>query len=238
MSNEIEQYLHIKARIEQADRHVVETLRQEHSTSRRLQMSTKRFWFCVLAPLFLAVLIALAGLLELMRWIYYASWGLIAVSYGALFVYPVLCIGRYRDSVRNVVAAPFASLAGINVRTRLLIDEQFLPLLTALSSHTLALGVLELKNERSRFERRLRLATGVLQNIGIVPGLLALSAGLISLCKTLLGMGSFVIYLDWVFTLAAVNLFLYLLCGYAQTVLTRDDRMIALTELAIERKSK
>ncbi|MEE4697020.1 hypothetical protein V2K91_17380 [Pseudomonas alliivorans] len=236
MSNEIEKYLHIKAQIEQADRHVVETLRQEHSAIRRLQMSTKRFWFCVLAPLFLAVLIALAGLLEPMRWIYYTSWGLIAVSYGALFVYPVLCIGRYRDSVRNVVAAPFASLAGINVRTRLLIDEQFLPLLTALSSHTLALGVLELKNERSGFERPLRLATGVLQNIGIVPGLLALSAGLISLCKTLLGMGSFVIYLDWVFTLAAVNLFLYLLCGYAQTVLTRDDRMIALTELAIERK--
>ncbi|MEE4997449.1 hypothetical protein V2K22_11945 [Pseudomonas alliivorans] len=236
MSNEIEQYLHIKAQIEQAYRHVVETLRQEHSTSRRLQMSTKRFWFCVLAPLFLAVLIALAGLLEPMRWIYYTSWGLIAVSYGALFVYPVLCIGRYRDSVRNVVAAPFASLAGINVRTRLLIDEQFLPLLTALSSHTLALGVLELKNERSGFERRLRLATGVLQNIGIVPGLLALSAGLISLCKTLLGMGAFAIYLDWVFTLAAVNLFLYLLCGYAQTLLTRDDRMIALTELAIERK--
>ncbi|MEE5113747.1 hypothetical protein V2J95_03010 [Pseudomonas alliivorans] len=236
MSNEIEKYLHIKARIEQADKHVVDTLRQEHSASRRLQMSTKRFWFCVLAPLFLAVLIALAGLLEPMRWIYYASWGLIAVSYGALFVYPVLCIGRYRDSVRNVLTAPFASLAGINVRTRLLIDEQFLPLLTALSSHTLALGVLELKNERSGFERRLRLATGVLQNIGIVPGLLALSAGLISLCKTLLGMGSFVIYLDWVFTLAAVNLFLYLLCGYAQTVLTRDDRMIALTELVIERK--
>ncbi|MBP0952421.1 hypothetical protein JTA33_18465 [Pseudomonas sp. 20GA0080] len=236
MSNEIEKYLHIKARIEQADKHVVDTLRQEHSASRRLQMSTKCFWFCVLAPLLLAVLIALAGLLEPMRWIYYTSWGLIAVSYGALFVYPVLCIGRYRDSVRNVVAAPFASLAGINVRTRLLIDEQFLPLLTALSSHTLALGVLELKNERSGFERRLRLATGVLQNIGIVPGLLALSAGLISLCKTLLGMGSFVIYLDWVFTLAAVNLFLYLLCGYAQTVLTRDDRMIALTELAIERK--
>ncbi|MEE4306978.1 hypothetical protein V2K52_05225 [Pseudomonas alliivorans] len=236
MSNEIEKYLHIKARIEQADKHVVDTLRQEHSASRRLQMSTKCFWFCVLAPLLLAVLIALAGLLEPMRWIYYTSWGLIAVSYGALFVYPVLCIGRYRDSVRNVVAAPFASLAGINVRTRLLIDEQFLPLLTALSSHTLALGVLELKNERSGFERRLRLATGVLQNIGIVPGLLALSAGLISLCKTLLGMGSFVIYLDWVFTLAAVNLFLYLLCGYAQTVLTRDDRMIALTELAMERK--
>lgn len=236
MSNEIEKYLHIKARIEQADKHVVDTLRQEHSASRRLQMGTKRFWFCVLAPLFLAVLIALAGLLEPMRWIYYASWGLIAVSYGALFVYPVLCIGRYRDSVRNVLTAPFASLAGINVRTRLLIDEQFLPLLTALSSDTLALGVLELKNERSGFERRLRLATGVLQNIGIVPGLLALSAGLISLCKTLLGMGSFVIYLDWVFTLAAVNLFLYLLCGYAQTVLTRDDRMIALTELAIERK--
>ncbi|MEE5041439.1 hypothetical protein [Pseudomonas alliivorans] len=236
MSNEIEKYLHIKARIEQADKHVVETLRHEHSASRRLQMSTKRFWFCVLAPLFLAVLIALAGLLEPMRWIYYASWGLIAVSYGALFVYPVLCIGRYRDSVRNVLTAPFASLAGINVRTRLLIDEQFLPLLTSLSSHTLALGVLELKNERSGFERRLRLVTGVLQNIGIVPGLLALSAGLISLCKTLLGMGSFVIYLDWVFTLAAVNLFLYLLFGYAQTVLTRDDRMIALTELAIERK--
>lgn len=236
MSNEIEKYQHIKARIEQADKHVVDTLRQEHSASRRLQMSTKCFWFCVLAPVFLAVLIALAGLLEPMRWIYYTSWGLIAVSYGALFAYPVLCIGRYRDSVRNVLAAPFAGLAGINIKTRLLIDEQFLPLLTSLSSHTLALGVLELKNERSGFERRLRLVTGVLQNIGIVPGLLALSAGLISLCKTLLGMGSFVIYLDWVFALAAANLFLYLLCGYAQTVLARDDRMIALTELAIERK--
>ncbi|WP_249583708.1 hypothetical protein [Pseudomonas viridiflava] len=236
MSNEIEQYLHIKAQIEQADRHVVDTLRQEHSASRRLQMSTRRFWLCVLAPLFLAVLIALAGLIEPMRWIYYTSWGLIAVSYGALFVYPILCIGRYRDSVRNVLAAPFASLAGINIKARLLIDEQFLPILAALSSHTLALGVLELKNERSGFERRLRLITGVLQNIGIAPGLLALSAGLVSLYKTLFGMGSFALYLDWVFTLAAVNLFLYLLCGYAQTVLTRDDRMIALTELAMERK--
>ncbi|WP_158178188.1 hypothetical protein [Pseudomonas viridiflava] len=51
-------------------------------------------------------------------------------------------------------------------------------------------------------------------------------------------MGSFALYLDWVFALAAVNLFLYLLCGYAQNVLTRDDRMIALTELAIDLKSK
>lgn len=235
MNPEIEKYLHIKGQLEQSTRHAIDKRREEHKTGRFFQVDTTPFWFGVSAPFFLAILFALAGLIEPMRWIYYASWGLIALSYTILFIYPIVCVGLYRDSVRKVVVAPFASLAGADLKTLMTIDAQCLASLAELSVDTLRLGALELKNERSAFRKSIRLITGTLENIGLFPGLLALAFGLIILAQTLFGNGFFTAYLGWIFVVAVVNLCLYLLCGYAKVILMRDDRMIALTELAAER---
>lgn len=117
------------------------------------------------------------------------------------------------------------------------VDAQYLPELAALSRETLKLGALELKSERSGFEKRTYMVTGALEKVGIFPGSLALFIGISTLIKTLDGAGISA-RMDWVFSVAVANVFFFFMCGYVQMMLVQYDRMIALTELAIELKKE
>ncbi|WP_259469621.1 hypothetical protein [Pseudomonas syringae group genomosp. 3] len=235
MTQEIDQYLQIVADIEQAYKTAVKENREQHQSSKAYKIDTRVFWFGMIAPSIVAVLIAPFSLIASLSWTAYVSWGLIGVSYLVLLIYPLLGMWLYRDSIRKVLTAPFASLMQANVKTIMQIDAQYLPKLVSLPCDTLKLGIVELKNERSALEKRTHLVTGAIEKIGIFPGLLALAVGLTALSKTLSSAGIMTARLDWVFALAGANIIFYFMCAYSQIMMSRYERMVALTELAIER---
>lgn len=236
MTSEIDKYLQIQADIEQAYKTAARAKRDQHRATRAYRIDVKVFWLGVVAPAVLSILIVLASLIESFDWMPYASWGLIGLSYVVMFIYPLLCAWLYRASVSRLVTAPFASLLEANVTTVMKVDAQHLPLLKALSSETLKLGALELKSERGSLEKRTHLVTGALEKIGILPGFFAFAVGGVTLAKNLTDTGFQPVQMEWLYSLAVGNVFFYILCGYAQMILVRYDRMIALTELAILQK--
>ncbi|RRV06904.1 hypothetical protein EGJ27_14215 [Pseudomonas sp. v388] len=237
MTNEVETYLQITADIEQAYKSAVGANRAQRRTSRAYRTDKRIFWFGVVGPSILAVLLAPAGIIESMEWVFTISWGLIAISYLTLLFYPLVSLWLYRHEVKRLMAAPFTRQMEANVKTVMQIDAHYLPQLVALSTETLKLGVLELKNERSGLEKRTHLVTGALEKIGVFPGILALFAGLTAVHKTLTEAGIATSPWHWAFAVAAASVF-YLMCGYAQMLLVRYDRIVALTELAMERKKE
>lgn len=237
MTTENDKYLRIKARIEQAYKRTVRTNHKQHKTSRNSRLGTQYFWFAMICPSVLAVLLAILGKSIDVYWLFNVSWVLIAVSYLALFSYPFIGMVLYRHSLKKVFAAPFATLLEWNVKPVMQVDAQYLPELAALSHETLKLGALELKSERSGFEKRTYMVTGALEKVGILPGSLALFIGISTLIKTLDGAGISA-RVDWVFAVAVANIFFFLMCGYVQMMLLQYDHMIALTELAIELKKQ
>lgn len=139
----------------------------------------------MISPSILAVLMAILGKSIDAYWLFRVSWILIAVSYAALFFSPFMDIVLYRLSLKKVFAAPFATLLEWNVKTVMQVDAQYLPELSALSDEALKLGALELKSERSGFEKRTYMVSGALEKVGILSGSLALFIGISALIKTL-----------------------------------------------------
>lgn len=236
MTNKVETYLQIIADIEKSHKNEIKAYREQRRSSSASRIDRRVFWFGMISPSILAVLLAPVGLIGSLGWMVYVSWGLIAVSYLALLIYPFLSLWLYRDSVKKQLTTPFASLIEANVKIAMQVDAQYLPQLATLSSDTLKLGALGLKSERSGLEKRTHLVTGAIEKIGLFPGLLALAVGLTTLSKTLSSAGILTARLDWVFMLAAANIIFYFMCGWSQMLLVRYDRMIALTELAVEQK--
>ena len=237
MTTESEKYIRSKAQIEQAYKQTVRISRNQRKTNRNYRLETLYFWSAIISPSVVAVLLAILGKSIVAHWMFNVSWVLIAMSYLALFLYPFVGVLLYRHSLKKVISAPFASLLEWNVKTVMQIDAQYLPELSALSRETLKLGALELKSERNGFEKRTYMLVGALEKVGIFPGFLALFIGISTLIKTLDGAGISA-RMDWVFAVAAANVFFFFMCGYVQMMLVQYDRMIALTELAIELKKE
>ncbi|PMY34412.1 hypothetical protein C1Y35_24620 [Pseudomonas sp. GW456-L14] len=237
MTTESDKYIRIKAQIEQAYKQTVRISRNQRKTNRNYRLETQYFWFAMISPSVVAVLLAILGKSIVAHWLFNVSWVLIAMSYLALFLYPFVGVLLYRHSLKKVISAPFASLLEWNVKTVMQIDAQYLPELAALSRETLKLGALELKSERSGFEKRTYMVVGALEKVGVFPGFLALFIGISTLIKTLDGAGISA-RMDWVFAVAVANVFFFFMCGYVQMMLVQYDRMIALTELAIELKKE
>ena len=237
MTTEVDTYLKITADIEQAYKTAVGANRAQRKSTKAYRIDKNVFWFGVVGPSILAVLLAPAGIIDSMNWIFALCWGLIAISYLVLFIYPLVSLWLYRHEVRKLASAPFTRQMEVNVKTIMQIDADYLPQLVALPEETLQLGVLELKTERSALEKRTHLVTGALEKIGVFPGLIALLAGLTAVHKTLTELGIETSLWHWAFAVATASIF-YFMCGFAQMMLVRYDRIVALTELAILRKKE
>ncbi len=237
MTDEYDRYLQIKADIEQAYKQTVRTHRKQRQASKSHRFEILYFWLAMITPSCLAVLLAIIGKALDAYWLFNVCWILIAVSYLALFFYPFVGVLLHRHSLKKIFTSPFASLLNSNVKTVMQVDAHYLPQLTALSRDTLKLGALELKSERNGFEKRSYMVAGAVEKIGIIPGLFAMIIGVTAAIKALDSAG-LTARMDWVFALAAANLFFFFMSCFVQVMLVHYDRMIALTELAIERKKE
>lgn len=101
MTTENDRYLRIKAQIEQAYKQTVRTNRKQRKTSRNYRLETQYFWFAMVSPPVLAVLLAILGKSIDAYWLFNVSWVLIAVSYLTLFFYPFMGILLYRHSLKK-----------------------------------------------------------------------------------------------------------------------------------------
>ncbi|MCK3865492.1 hypothetical protein [Pseudomonas sp. B329] len=236
MTSEIEKYLHINAQIEQTYKQTIRNSRKQNQAGWDYRFGVLYFWLAVVGPSILAIVLAGLGKAFQAYWWFSVSWGLIAFSYLAMFLYPLLGVLLYRHSLMKMFTAPFANLLEWNVKTVMQVEARHLPELVALSRETLKLGALELKSERDSFEKRTYMVTGALEKVGILPGALALIIGLSSFAKTLDSAG-ITAHMDWIFAVAAANIFFFLMCCHVQMMLVRYDRMIALTELAVDCKA-
>ncbi len=237
MTTEIEKYLQINAEIEQTYKQALRSKRQQSREGKDARMDRAYFWFALVGPSILAIPLTIIGKWTHAYWLYNVSAGLIAVSYLAMFFYPLLGVLLYRDSLKKVFTAPFANLLELNVKTLMQVEARYLPQLAALSRETLKLGALELKSERDSLEKRTHMVTGALEKVGILPGLLALVVALSSLDTMLVSVG-ITEHMEWLLAIAAINTFFFVMCCYVQFIIVRYERMIALTELAVDCKDR
>ncbi|POM10301.1 hypothetical protein CUU62_20790 [Pseudomonas sp. WP001] len=237
MTTEIEKYLQINAEIEQTYKQALRSKRQQSREGKDARLDRAYFWFALVGPSILAIPLTIIGKWTQAYWLYNVSAGLIAVSYLAMFFYPLLGVLLYRDSLKKVFTAPFANLLELNVKTLMQVEARYLPQLATLSRETLKLGALELKSERDSLEKRTHMVTGALEKVGILPGLLALVVALSSLDTMLVSVG-ITEHMEWLLAIAAINTFFFVMCCYVQFIIVRYERMIALTELAVDCKDR
>ncbi|TKK32614.1 hypothetical protein PspCFBP13528_09950 [Pseudomonas sp. CFBP13528] len=237
MSAEIEKYLQINAEIERSYKQALRNKRQQTRAGKDARLDTAYFRFALVGPSVLAIPLTIIGKWAQAYWLYNVSAGLIAVSYLAMFFYPLLGVLLYRHSLKKAITAPFANLLELNVKTLMQVEARYLPDLAALSRETLKLGALELKSERDSLEKRTHMVTGALEKVGILPGLLALIVALSSLDDMLVRVG-IAERTEWLLAIAATNTFFFVMCCYVQFMIVRYERMIALTELAVDCKDR
>ncbi|AIR87736.1 hypothetical protein [Pseudomonas cremoricolorata] len=230
-----ETFLHIIAQIEHTYRHELTEKRKQRAGGRAVRLELRYFWFAIIAPSILAITIAGIGGLFAMDDLFVVSWILIALSYLSLLLYPFVTLYLYRESVKKVLFSPFGQLLEANVRHLMAADARHLPDLLALDAQTLKVGLLELKSGRDALSMRTHLVCGALHKVGILPGLLALILGLAQALEAFNAL-AITVPMDWFFAIAVINLFFFMLSGYAQVLLGHHTRMIALCELAIELK--
>ena len=237
MSAEIEKYLQINAEIERSYKQALRNKRQQTRAGKDARLDTAYFRFALVGPSVLAIPLTIIGKWTQAYWLYNVSAGLIAVSYLAMFFYPLLGVLLYRHSLKKAITAPFANLLELNVKTLMQVEARYLPEMAALSRETLKLGALELKSERDSLEKRTHMVTGALEKVGILPGLLALIVALSSLDEMLVRVG-IAERTEWLLAIAATNTFFFVMCCYVQFMIVRYERMIALTELAVDCKDR
>lgn len=224
MQTETQHFLKILADIEHTEKDRRKQIRTQEKSTVAYRLGTKIFWIGVITPAILSVLLLAALWLGAPSWLGYLSIILLALSYMVILLYPFVGAWLYRVKLKAIYRAPFAHLLSLNVENPMQVDGLYLPQLNNLARTTLQLGVVELKNERNSFERRMSLLAGSIEKLGILPGLLALFA-------TLPKLGA---QPDWVYAIAYANIPLFLFSILVHTSLIRYDRMIALTELAIQ----
>lgn len=220
--------LDILAAIEQAEKDLLKKKRTQEKSTIAYRLGFWVFWGGVVSPALLSLILALSVWLGAPRPLGYVSIGLLAFAYLVIFFYPFFGAWLYRGALWNISRAPFASILKANVERPMQVDGLYLPQLTALPKTELKLGIMELKNERANFAQRIALFSGPIEKLGILPGLLAL---LVTIQK-LDGQP------DWVHVIAYANILVFIMALIAHYLLTRYDRMIALSELALSQKEE
>ncbi|AZD09606.1 hypothetical protein C4K26_4217 [Pseudomonas chlororaphis] len=226
MQESIERFFEIHTQLEQSEKKRRREKRREEKSTNAYRWGNRIFWWALCAPAILSIVVGGVAWIGDWREMFIYSWILLGISYLTVLVSPLLGSWLYRSALRRVYQAPFSNLLSINVKIPMQIDGRYLDVFCELPVATLQLGALELKSERASFEKRTTMFAGAIEKIGILPGLLAFMTTLPKLDAQP----------EWVYALAYATIVVMPLYVFVQMLLVRYDRMIALTELAIERK--
>ncbi|TBU81063.1 hypothetical protein DNK06_08060 [Pseudomonas daroniae] len=214
-------FITILADIEQEDRKLIKQKRDGEKSTSAYRVGFWVFWGGFVGSL--AVSLVLAFFAWWAPSLAKASIVLLLLSYGIILVYPLLGAWLYRSEIGAIYRAPFASFLIANMVRPLQVDEAHLKQLVGLPKTDLQLGISALKNNRKDLAQRIALVVGPAEKVGVFPGVLAMFVTL----KQLEGQP------DWVLAIAYATPVFFVIAVIAHHLCARQDRMIALAELAL-----
>jgi len=189
----------------------------------------------IIKTLFLAIVIVVISLILLVinlqlnhEWVKLTSLLLLALSQLVIISPPFINIYKNRKKIKNIFQRPFNHAININIKKEAIIDEKFLPKLISLDKKELQLGLMEIKHERNSLEKRILIITGPIEKLGMLP----------SIISTLVALYKITEPNSWISALAYGYIGLIIISLMFHQMLMRYDRMISLTELALEKKSQ
>ncbi len=212
-------YLNILKSIEIAERR-----RKSHKKTYKRDF---RFLLIISALSFLSVTMAFLYYLTKVVWLGLAGLSLLLLLYLTIPAIQIYRAYRYRSKIKRSFLLPLCESLNLNVKTELSVDGMFFPLLKELTTEELQLGLLEIKNEREFLEKRMNLLIGPIDKLGILPGIVATITALTKIPENY----------NWISAIAYGYMVLSFLSLFFYQLIMRYERMIALTELALESKS-
>lgn len=212
-------YLNILKSIEIAERR-----RKSHKKTYKRDF---RFLLIISALSFLSVTMAFLYYLTKVVWLGLAGLSLLLLLYLTIPAIQIYRVYRYRSKIKRSFLLPLCESLNLNVKTELSVDGMFFPLLKELTTEELQLGLLEIKNEREFLEKRMNLLIGPIDKLGILPGIVATITALTKIPENY----------NWISAIAYGYMVLSFLSLFFYQLIMRYERMIALTELALESKS-
>ena len=212
-------YLNILKSIEIAERR-----RKSHKKTYKRDF---RFLLIISALGFLSVAMAFLYYLTKVAWLGLAGLSLLLLIYLTIPAIQIYRAYRYRSKIKRSFLLPLCESLNLNVKAELSVDAMFFPLLKELTTEELQLGLLEIKNERVFLEKRMNLLIGPIDKLGILPGIVATITALTKIPENY----------NWISAIAYGYMVLSFLSLFFYQLIMRYERMIALTELALESKS-
>ncbi|VTQ67607.1 Uncharacterised protein [Campylobacter jejuni] len=211
-------YLNILKSIEIAER------RKSHKKTYKRDF---RFLLIISALGFLSVAMAFLYYLTKVAWLGLAGLSLLLLIYLTFPAIQIYRAYRYRSKIKRSILLPLCESLNLNVKAELSVDAMFFPLLKELTTEELQLGLLEIKNERVFLEKRMNLLIGPIDKLGVLPGIVATITALTKIPENY----------NWISAIAYGYMVLSFLSLFFYQLIMRYERMIALTELALESKS-
>ena len=106
-------------------------------------------------------------------------------------------------------------------------DTIFVQYLTSRDNRALEISLIEMKAERAAFEKRVALIVGMMDKVGLLPGIVAIFVSLPKIKA---------IDIDWVLAIAYAMPFLYFMGLWSHYLMSKMSRHISLMEYALEQK--
>lgn len=186
-----------------------------------------RFLLIILALGLVSVVMAAIYYFTRIEWFKLAGLSLLLLVYLAVPAMQLYSAYRYRSKIKRSFLLPLCESLNLNIKTELSVDTMYFPELKKLTTQELQLGLLEIKNERIFLEKRMTLLIGPIDKLGILPGIVATITALTKIPENY----------NWISAIAYGYMGLSILSLFFYQLIMRYERMIALTELALESKS-
>lgn len=181
----------------------------------------------ILSLVSLSIVLALLSYFFENEYLLLSSLILLITTYCTFIITPFISAYKKRSKIKKSFILPFSSAINQNVKKEFIIDQSYLAELIALDKKELELGLLEIKHERNFLERRILLITGPVEKLGILPGIISTLAAATKLTDPN----------GWLMGITYGYIALVVLSLFFYQIVMRYDRMIALTELAIFKKT-
>lgn len=199
-----------------------------NKTNEKHKFITRVFSELVIFPATLSLLLGLIIYFWDQEWLLSTSLSALMAAYVGILLYPFIVFIVHRKSVLKILRHPFSILLG-NAKTMAAADQRYLNALQRRSSAELKFLRLEVKSEKSAFEKRLSIVVGAIEKIGIFPGFLAVAAVHVRLGEQ---------QPLWLYAIAYATPILYIVSALSHYLLIRLERQVALIDLILENKSE
>jgi membrane protein YdbS with pleckstrin-like domain len=205
----------------------IEITEKRRKSRKKNYKNDLRFFFIILALGLSSIAMVFIYYLTKIEWLKLASLFLLLLVYLTAPVMQIYSAYRYRSKIKRSFTLPLCESLNLNIKTELSVDTVHFPALKELTREELELGLLEIKNERALLEKRMNIMIGPIDKLGILPGIVATITALTKIPESY----------SWVSAIAYGYMGLSIFSLFFYQLIMRYERMIALTELALESKS-